>query len=65
MMSAILTRDSRAGSEPHLPREGGDSRPLRFALLLAVFVTIISHGCHRDDVDDEPAVAPALQSERE
>jgi hypothetical protein len=34
-------------------------------VLLATFVVIISHGCHGDDVDHEPVVAPPLHIDRE
>lgn len=48
-------------------KEGGTPTTARFAffVFIATFVLIISHGCHGDDIDTEPAVAPPLHAERE
>ena len=47
------------------PRAGGFAFRVFFFIFVATFVLIISHGCPRDDIDTEPAVAPPLHSDRE
>jgi hypothetical protein len=40
-------------------RPGADWRPAFFLFVLAALLVLpIAHGCHGDDVDDEPQAAP-------
>lgn len=34
-------------------------------ILLAALIAPIAHGCHGDDIDHEPGIAPPLQSRQE
>ncbi len=63
-MKSLLTSApcGRGEENESSPRPQGVGLVLIVLILSALLLPLVGHGCHGDDVDHEPAVAPPVQA---